>query len=71
MNSTTTKAGSRLMIAAAAWDLAAALLGFVLGYAFGIRAGGVWIALVSGLSAAVFSSLLADAVATAWLNRKG
>lgn len=50
-------------VATAAALLGAAVLGFVLGWAFGQRAGGAWgtwVALAAALNGALFCSLLAD-----------
>lgn len=50
-------------VAAAAALLGAAVVGFVLGWVFGQRAGGAWgtwVALAAALNGALFCSLLAD-----------
>lgn len=38
----------------------AAVAGWSAGYAFGLRAGGTWVALIAGLNSALFATLMAD-----------
>lgn len=38
----------------------AAVTGWTAGYAFGLRAGGTWVAVIAALNSALFATLMAD-----------
>lgn len=51
----------RTWLAAGAY-VGSACAGLALGYDFGLRAGGVWLAVVASVNGAVFCTILADAL---------
>lgn len=70
MNTATQQAKPRIALALLLYA-AAAVLGAVLGYDFARQAGGGMVmALVAGANGALFSTLLADAVATRLTRRR-
>ena len=58
------------VLASLALCMAAALVGLVVGYDFGVRVGGTrWLGFMAALCAGCFSTLMADAVASRLLRR--